>query len=323
MENKNDERFKQKLDERYNKLSEEEKNNIYNKQRKGLIAVSIVIPILLIIFAVIMVLVMLQENNKELLGIAIFGAAFLFIVAVVIPIILYKLLKDKEKTIKLTFKYDVKQELKQELEKEAFKKEFGDFEIDKDIFVYSVAQLANIRLLIDMIHKNFVFTIGKRNSKVYGFDKILSYEIYENGDSVVKGGAGKALIGGVFFGLTGAVIGSSMKRNIVNYCSSLSLFIKMNDIDNPVLEIPFINSQVSKNSSTYKNCLNSAKKVCGYLEYMMNNKIDLIKEDMSKETTTRTKRLTQYKCGNCGAVLSSEDRKNFLCPYCGSKFDNE
>ena len=75
------------------------------------------------------------------------------------------------------------------------------------------------RLLVDNANKKFVLQKGKSFSKAYNFSDLINYEVYENGLSKVKGTAGKALIGGAFFGLGGLIVGSSMSKNIKEKCN--------------------------------------------------------------------------------------------------------
>ena len=42
---------------------------------------------------------------------------------------------------------------------------------------------------------------------VFSFDEMVGYEVIENGDTVSKGGVGRAIVGGALFGGVGAVVG--------------------------------------------------------------------------------------------------------------------
>ena len=89
----------------------------------------------------------------------------------------------------------------------------------------------------------------------------------------MKGTAGKALVGGLFFGLGGMIVGSSMKRSIQDNCNSLKLIIRINDISQSQISINyFSNVNYSKNSYTYKAIKDNLIEVCSTLEYIMNKK---------------------------------------------------
>lgn len=264
------ERVNERLDELYNKIPEQKKDEVYKKQRKTMNIVSAVLFLFLAAIGVIFIVFGIPE--PDISGFMIGGGIFLIVFGIGLVSVIQWIIRDKEKTIKLLLRVKAKKETSIEFEEENIKSEFGDFKIDKEIRLYDVSHIRSARLLIDTKRKRFIYAIGKDYSSIIEFKDILSYEVYEDGDSVVKGSAGRALIGGAFFGLTGAIIGSSGKRKVSNYCSSLKLLIRINDIDNPQIEITFINSQVEKDSSTYKNCIKSLQEISSYFEYMINSK---------------------------------------------------
>lgn len=264
------ERVNERLDELYNKIPKQKKDEVYKKQRKTMNIVSAVLFLFLAAIGVIFIVFGIPE--PDISGFMIGCGIFLIVFGIGLVSVIQWIIRDKEKTIKLLLRVKAKKETSIEFEEENIKSEFGDFKIDKEIRLYDVSHIRSARLLIDTKRKQFIYAIGKDYSSIIEFKDILSYEVYEDGDSVVKGSAGRALIGGAFFGLTGAIIGSSGKRKVSNYCSSLKLLIRINDIANPQIEITFINSQVEKDSSTYKNCIKSLQEISSYFEYMINSK---------------------------------------------------
>jgi hypothetical protein len=127
------------------------------------------------------------------------------------------------------------------------------------------------KLLIDNQNKKFIYQKGKTHSKTYSFSDLINYEVYENGKSQVQGRAGSALIGGVFFGLGGLIVGSSMSRNINEKCNQLKLILRVKDFNCPEIVITYVNNvDVDKNSSIYKNMKSNLQSVCSMLEYMLN-----------------------------------------------------
>lgn len=52
----------------------------------------------------------------------------------------------------------------------------------------------------------------------------------------------------------------------------MKLLVKINDLDCPVLDIPFIDEDTQKQTSKYKDCVESLQEICGYFEFMINNK---------------------------------------------------
>ena len=148
-----------------------------------------------------------------------------------------------------------------------------DFVATKAINILSNGLKNANKLLIDNDHKLFVYQNGDHISKAYGFTDLINYEVYENGQSKVKGRAGAALIGGAFFGLTGLIVGSSMGRQISKECTQLKLIMRINDINQPQIVITYIdNVGWNKNKFSYGMMKENIQEVCSALEYILNAK---------------------------------------------------
>ena len=122
--------------------------------------------------------------------------------------------------------------------------------------------------------------LGKRNkSTVYNYTDIVDFELLEDGDSVVKGGLGRALVGGALFGGTGAIVGGvTGKRKNKGICNSLKIKVTINDINNPVVYITFLNTATKKDGFVYKNiykeaheCLSTLQLICDKQESAVEN----------------------------------------------------
>lgn len=166
------------------------------------------------------------------------------------------------------------------------------FILEKEFEIYKY------RFLVDKENKKFAVVERNRIVRIYDFSKVISYEIQEDGASVVKGSVGRSLIGGLFFGITGAVIGSSGKRKISNFCTDLRLLIRLNDLEEPLLNMQVINFQVDKQSAVYKNAKQMLYEICAYLEYMINDKTleQSAKEtNVSEENKTTKEKLNELK----------------------------
>ena len=148
----------------------------------------------------------------------------------------------------------------------------GDFAVSKTISIAASGRSSS-KLLIDNEHKLFIYQQGNSLSKTYHFSDLINYEVYENGQSKVKGRAGSALIGGAFFGLTGLIVGSSMSRKIEDKCNQLKLMIRLNDLDHPQIVITYVDNVAwDKTGFTYRTMKENLQQVCAALEYIMNAK---------------------------------------------------
>lgn len=141
--------------------------------------------------------------------------------------------------------------------------EESGFKIDKTIRVMTST------FYFDDSNKKWAYK--KSNSspiQIYNYSDLLDFEIFENGDSVMKGKAGGAIIGGLTFGVVGAIVGSSGKRKTSNTCNTLQVRITINDLQSPQIVIPIISYEVKKNSIIYKNAIETAKSLTSSLTYV-------------------------------------------------------
>lgn len=110
----------------------------------------------------------------------------------------------------------------------------------------------------------------KKSDNIYNYSDIIDFELLEDGDSVAKGGLGRALVGGALFGGTGAIVGGvTGKRKNKGVCNSLRIKITMNDIKFPTAYINFIETATKKTGFVYKNiyeqaqeCLSTLQLIC-------------------------------------------------------------
>ena len=304
-------KLNKKIDELYKNLTETEKDNMFNKHKKTTMQVFIFLSLIFIVVAVYFI-ISLQETG-------IYLSIFMFLFSLFLwGYFLYffyskkNIEKNKERVIRNILKTEAKRLLGNEKGLGGYK----DFLIDKYINLYDASHLSSARLLVDTKHKQFIYAVGGKYSDIIKFKDVLSYEIYEDGNSVVKGSAGRALIGGAFFGVAGALVGSSGKREISNYCQSLKLLVRINNIDQPLLEISFISGKTEKGGFTYKNCLNSLQQICAYFEYMINNKPfeesaktlnDSAEEKQTIQTKSKKEKLTELKELFDDGLITEED----------------
>jgi hypothetical protein len=168
----------------------------------------------------------------------------------IIPPIIGSILYIKRKQVK-------REIMKAQLEETGFK-------VDKKI------DTAFASFYIDDTNKKWAFrsSSGKGPFRIYNYSDLLSYEIYEDGDSVMKGKTGGSIVGGLTFGLVGAVVGSAGRRKTKNTCHTLQVRITVDDLQNPEIVIPIIVSEVRKDSTAYKSSIEIAKNLAASLTYI-------------------------------------------------------
>jgi len=137
------------------------------------------------------------------------------------------------------------------------------------------------------------------NSKIHTFEDIISFEVIEDGESRIKGGKSQALIGGVLFGSTGAIVGGiTASRSTETICSELKIVITINDLDCPKETIYFVDKPISKNSIICKNSYEFAQQCVSLLQIMTKT---------TKPTSSRADEILKYKALLDQGIITQEE----------------
>lgn len=105
------------------------------------------------------------------------------------------------------------------------------------------------------------------SSIIYGYDEIISFELWEDGESITKGGLGSAIVGGAMFGGAGAIVGGvtgkkTTKKEIREYGLRI---ITRNEMSNQVY-INFLTTGAIKSGGiTYNLYKSFAQKIISEL----------------------------------------------------------
>ena len=117
---------------------------------------------------------------------------------------------------------------------------------------------------------NRLFKIGK-SSECFLFDELINYELIEDGESVVRGGLGRAVVGGLAFGGVGAIVGGvtggKKSKSIIT-----NMYIR-GSLINPWIKdfkINIIDTEIKKNGWIYKNLKEMTEKIISALEIIIN-----------------------------------------------------
>lgn len=126
---------------------------------------------------------------------------------------------------------------------------------------------------------------GKRISqKVYDYRDIVSFELLEDGETVTKGGLGRAIAGGALLGGVGAVVGGvTGKKKTKNIVNSLLLKITLNDINNPSVYIQLIRSKTKTDSFTYRSTYKFAQDILSTLAIISEHTNNNISSNINSE----------------------------------------
>ena len=141
------------------------------------------------------------------------------------------------------------------------------FTIEKQVGVTAKLYVDNTQKLWAINEWN-----GNTDVQIYHYSDLIDFELLEDDESLVKGGFGKALVGGAIGGTTGAIIGSAGSRRVKQNVTRLEVKIRTNDFQHPQYSIQFIKGfALPKSSPTYKTYYDEAQEVIGVLNYIAKN----------------------------------------------------
>lgn len=115
-----------------------------------------------------------------------------------------------------------------------------------------------------------IVIVEKDSQTELSFEDILECEIIENNSVQKSSGVGRAIVGGALAGGVGAIIGSNTGKS---YDTVTSLVIKIitQSIQNPMIKIELINSEVKRIDAFYQLCKEYADQVHAVLTIIIKN----------------------------------------------------
>lgn len=118
------------------------------------------------------------------------------------------------------------------------------------------------------VFRSQMFEQDIKNS-IFKLSDIQDVSLSEDNKTLVesRGGTGGALVGGLLFGATGAIVGSSTKKVTTNVqVSSLQVKILTRNVEAPVINIEFLGGVVSKDSWIYQKGAKAAEQIYSTLQ---------------------------------------------------------
>lgn len=132
------------------------------------------------------------------------------------------------------------------------------------------------------------FNGKKINPKVHSYSDIIDYELLEDGESITKGGLGRAVVGGALLGGVGAIVGGTTgKRKTKSVIKSLRIKITVNQTINPSIYINLIYSETKSSSIIYKAAYASAQEILSMFSIITrNNEVESQQENTTTTVST-------------------------------------
>lgn len=185
--------------------------------------------------------------------------------------------------------------------------------MDNELLKFNITKKIGNYFYIDENHKKWTIPQGLLKnkiiqSKIYNYTDILDFELIEDGNSVSKGGIGRAIVGGALFGGIGAIVGATTGHKQKQTCSILQIKIILNSMNSPIEYITLINTEIKKSSNTYKLSFNIAQQILSVLQIICeSNKSQKLLKETNHEPSSNIDEIRKYKqLLDCGAITEEE-----------------
>lgn len=164
-----------------------------------------------------------------------------------------------------------------------------------------------------------ICTIKAERIRILKFSEIIECEIIEDSNTIMKGGIGRAIVGGVVAGGIGAIVGANTRasKNVVN---SLQIRIVTSNINDSLITLNLISFETKKDGLIYAEAINFANKVYATFTSIMNensknNQIEKTtekKEEKAKEPYAELEKLHELKEKGIITEQEFEEKKKQL-----------
>lgn len=126
-------------------------------------------------------------------------------------------------------------------------------------------------ILLDDTNKLFwILAAGDDKIRKYNYSELIEFEVKEDGVSIVSGRVGSSIVGGLAFGVTGAIIGSSGSKTVDQKINELTLNIRVSNFEKPSIKIAMVNKPTFKKDLKYKELMTELEEVISYLTFIKN-----------------------------------------------------
>lgn len=154
----------------------------------------------------------------------------------------------------------------------------------------------------DTVHFNdntnlILVEISDTETEVFQYDQIIGFELIENGNSIISGGIGRAVAGGILFGEVGAVVGgTTATRKMKELCTLLKIKITFRNCERKSFDITLFDSSngLQKQSNEYRVKYDLAEEIITALQVAV-DKVKKIEESSTNFVFSPADEILKYK----------------------------
>lgn len=111
--------------------------------------------------------------------------------------------------------------------------------------------------------------IQDQDNRFYRFEDIKDVEILEDGETIMGGSVGQALIGGIVLGQASNVAGTVTKKNTSSTVNNLAIKISLNGLEGSHYTYTFLKKSCSKTDKDYRLAIGTAQQLYASLLTIM------------------------------------------------------
>lgn len=154
------------------------------------------------------------------------------------------------------------------------------------------------QLRVDLEHKKVAICniFPQQNINMLDFSDIVECEIMEDSKTIMKGGIGRAIVGGAIAGGVGAIVASNTRKSndVIN---NLHIRIITKNVSNSLHIINIIKSETKKYSPEYKIAINFANNVYATLTSIIkgNSNENVLQSNNSEDFVEQLEKLSKLK----------------------------
>ena len=154
------------------------------------------------------------------------------------------------------------------------------------------------QLRVDLEHKKVAICniFPQQNINMLDFSDIVECEIMEDSKTIMKGGIGRAIVGGALAGGVGAIVASNTRKSndVIN---NLHIRIITKNVSNSLHIINIIKSETKKYSPEYKIAINFANNVYATLTSIIkgNSNENVLQSNNSEDFVEQLEKLSKLK----------------------------
>ena len=170
--------------------------------------------------------------------------------------------------------------------------------------VKSFSPTKNVGAYLKVDENNQLFMVG---NDLFEFSNLLSFELLEDGETITKGGLGRAIAGGVLFGGVGAVVGGvTGGKKSKGICTSMKIRLTLKNTYTDTVYINLISNGTKKGGFVYKTAQTSAQSCLSALQIITDININADTQTTTPSGSSADEILKFKQLLDVGAITQEE-----------------